>query len=541
MLIEKLNDEEASFLELLHDPQVLCECLFDDELNNLDSVQNFSEDKYCKIRLYQIPFLSYEYLLADDEQLSKLENFKLKKGAGSAYVFCGRKIGKSLISLLMDLLLDSLHNYKDWVSIFSSFDEDHVNNILEPYIKAMKKHPFFKLLNCQVKRKPTTVILPTGHMTKGINMALSGREPGSNFESQHAQKMYLDEAQYEIDEVLKRRSQAVSEFGAIERLAGITAFSATSPAGKIFFNLDKRNWLVNIPQTVSPFWTNDTKKQAIADFGDMTSFGYRIHCLAEVIQDLEGLYDIERCRKCYTHNEKKTVRNFDVSKDTFHIFKERIIIERPNWCKRAWLAFDFGVSAPTEAIIIFESEKKDDLPIYRYMYNITLNRLIPDEQTEIFTWLINKLNIDVIAGDSTELGGQQVLHDLEKIMTKENIIRVGFNEKLVIGQEKNERGELRFVNGKTVPLEAYVIDWAVEKNRELFYNQKIDCYYDMKLDKQLNNMVGVRQSNRIKYTTKNGTADHLHAAFLVFNIARFLKEDVITPKNKNSWGTGIIG
>ena len=188
-----------------------------------------------------------------------------------------------------------------------------------------------------------------------------------------------------------------------------------------------------------------------------------------------------------------------------------------------------------------EREKNGDLPIYSYMYNIVLNRLIPDEQTEIFKWLISKLNIDIIAGDSTELGGQQVLQDLEKIISKENIIRVGFNEKLVIGQEKDEKGELKFINGKTVPLEAYVIDWAVEKNRELFYNQKIDCYYDMKLDKQLNNMVGVRQSTRIKYTTKNGSADHLHAAFLVFNIARFLKEDTIQTKPRASWGVGVMG
>ena len=52
------------------------------------------------------------------------------------------------------------------------------------------------------------------------------------------------------------------------------------------------------------------------------------------------------------------------------------------------------------------------------------------------------------------------------------LVRVKFNEKLITGYEKDETGALKTLEGKVIPIEAYVIDWAVEKNRELFYNNK---------------------------------------------------------------------
>ena len=446
----------------------------------------------------------------------------------------------SLCGLLIDLLLDTVHNFKDWVTAFSSFDEDHVNNILDPYVKAMKKHPFFCLFKTNVKRRPTIVTTKSGHTVKGINMNLSGREPGSSFESVHANKIIIDEQQYEIDTVFEKRSQSTSEKGCIERFAGITSFTNASPAGRIYNNLEKRNWLVNIPQTVSAFWNKKRKEETINMLGDSSSIAYKIHVSAEVVEDAEGIYDIERIRKCYfPHNKTKPIKAFDISKETFLSFKDRIIVERPNWAKRCWIAADFGVTAPTEIIILFEQERAGESSLFRYIYNITLNRLIPDEQTEIFKWLIKKLNADYISLDCTELGAQQILQDLGDIYSQDKLIKVQFNSKMIVGYEKDDKGAVILENGKMIPIDVYVIDWAVEKTKEIFYNQRIDCKYDMKLDKQFNAMVAKRMSSRIKYGSKIGE-DHLHSAFLVFNVARFLKEENAVDDTKVfDWGIGV--
>lgn len=399
MLLEKLSEKEISLIGYIKDPVFLAETLFENKINNLDSFQNYSEDDFFEVRLYQLPMMSYDYLLVNDPKLTANENFNLRKGSGTAYIFCGRKIGKSICQAI-DIILDTIYNFKDWVTVVSSFDQDHVDNLLEPYIKAMKKHPFLKLFKTHVKRKPTTITTEHGHTVKGVNMALSSRECGSQFESQHANKMILDEAQYETDEVLKKRSQAVSELGTIERLSGITSFKKISPAGKIFTSLEKKNWLVNFPQFVSEAWNEERKKEAMNDYGDESAPGWRIHVKAELCEDLKGLYQIDRIRSCYhPHNLKKPVKRFEINKETLCLFKDRIIIERPTNVKRCWIAADFGVTAPTEIIIIFEIEQPDKTVLYRYIYNITLYELIPDEQTEIFKYIIKELKADYISLD----------------------------------------------------------------------------------------------------------------------------------------------
>ena len=264
---------------------------------------------------------------------------------------------------------------------------------------------------------------------------------------------------------------------------------------------------------------------------------------AEVVENALGLYDIDLIRKTYLHNLHRPIKHFEVNKESFSFFKDKIIVERPTNAKRTWIAADFGAqAAPTEIIVIFEIETNDDKKLFKYIYNITLNNLIPDQQTEIFKYLVKELKADYVGIDRTELGGAQVLQDLNPLLPQERLIGVRFNEKILVGYEKDDNDILKIVDGKTIPIEEYVIDWAVEKTRELFYKQKIDCLYDMKLDKEFNAMVAVRQATRLKYSTLLANKqDHLHAAFLVFNIMRFLKEESLDNKIPTlTWGIGVV-
>jgi hypothetical protein len=542
MLIEKLSKEDIELCGFLNDPVFISECLFVSDLNKLDSLQFYKDDEYFSVRLYQLPFLSYDYLLAEDNTLSKAQNFQLRKGSGNRYIFSGRGIGKTLF-LLIDLCLDTIHNCQDWVTIVASFDDDHVANLIEPYITAIKKHPLLKQFFSRATREPYNINTLPNRSVVGVNMTLSGREQGSQFEGHHARKIIGDEYQYLNDVVQQKSSQSISENGAIEKFSGITSFRRLSPMGKIFFDLNKRNWLVNLPKSVSPAWCENEKKKALEDFSDEGSTGWKIHIEAEVVENALGLYDIDLIRKTYLHNLHRPIKHFEVNKESFSFFKDKIIVERPTNAKRTWIAYDFGAqAAPTEIIVIFEIETNDNKKLFKYIYNITLNNLIPDQQTEIFKYLIKELKADYVGGDCTELGSSQVIQDLNPLLPQERLIKVRFNEKILVGYEKDDNDILKIVDGKTVPIEAYVIDWAVEKTRELFYKQKIDCLYDMKLDKEFNAMVAVRQATRLKYSTLLANKqDHLHAAWLVFGIMRFLKEESLDNKIPTlTWGIGVV-
>lgn len=542
MLLPKLTNEEMNLARSLYNPKTLVEVLFNHKIENFDTLQQFKDDNFFKLRFYQIPFLSYEYMIANDPEKSEIENFRLKMGAGSGYYYCGRKIGKSLVALLMDLLLDTAYNFYDWVTAFSSFDAVHVKHILEPYIKVVTTHPFFRLFKPHVARHPVYCIdFPLGHKVEGVNMNLASKNKiGAQWERVHASKIYIDEHQYETDEVVNKRSQSVSELGCIERFAGITSFKRHSPAGKIFDDLEKRKLLINLPQTVSNMWTLEAKQKAIEDYDGEDSLGYKIHVMAEICEDAEGLYDMARIRASY--NKKKAIKHYEVSKDNYDRFKELIIVERPKNAERIWVAGDFGESAPTEIIIISEIMKNGE-SFFKYLYNITLHRLVPDEQTEIFKYIAESVKANFIGIDCSEQGGRQIYRDLSKYYTKENLCWVGFNEKIAVGFEKDESNgnKIIYKDGKPVYQKEYVIDWAVRRIKHLLYDgDKFEISYDYKLDKQFGGMVSMRSGNRTVYGGIE--TDHLHASFQVFSIMQWMNEfNLIKPIQKKEWGHGVSG
>ena len=539
MLISKLTSKEMDLARSLYNPKTLLECLFKEKIENFDSLQQFKDNDFFKLRFYQIPFVSYEYMIANDPKLTDTENFRLKMGSGSGYYYCGRKIGKSLVALLMDLLLDTVYNCNDWVTAFSSFDAVHVKHILEPYIKTVTTHPFFKMFKPHVVRHPVYCIdFPLGHKVEGVNMNLASKhKKGSQWERVHASKMYIDEHQYEDEEVVNKRSQSVSERGCIERFAGITSFKRHSPAGKIFDNLEKRNHLVNLPQTVSHMWTPETKQKAIEDYDGEDSLGYKVHVMAQVCEDAEGLYNMESIRASY--NKKRRIKNFEVSKENYDRFKELIIVERPKIAERIYVSADFGETAPTEIIIMAEIIRNGE-SFYKYLYNITLHRLVPDEQTEIFKYIAESVSANFIGIDCSEEGGRQIYRDLSKFYKKENLCWVSFQEKIPVAFAKDTNKNIIMKNGKPVYEEEYVIDWAVRRLKVLLYDgNKTELAYDYKLDKQFGGMKSMFTGNRVKYG--HLTEDHLHSAFQVWAIMEWSNAfNLVKSIKKKSWGVGEV-
>lgn len=510
MLLEKIEESELEFLELLNNPIAFIECIFSD----LDNLILLEEDIFSEVRFYQFPLLSYEYLIDKHTILGDKDNFKLKENSGTVYCFGGRKYGKTLFVEILDLLISMVHNTGESCG-FSSYDAMHIRGILEKVIQVLENHVFFSMFEVQVNRSPTyrLFLKRNGYCCESINMNLSGENPGGQFFQKHLTRLYIEEASFETQKVYEKRLDSVSENGCVYRIAGMTNFTKYSPAGKAFYDLNRKKQLVNYPQYVNPKWGEEERLKAIREHGGEDSMSYRIFVKGEVVEDGISAIDMERVRKNY--NPKKSIKHIEVSKENFNNFENIIIVERPTNAERLFVCGDIGETV-TEIIIISEVNQK-----YTYLYNITLYNLSDKEQFKIFKYLGEKLSADLIGLDVTDGMGRAIFRSLEEIFPKENLCWVSFNEKIRVEVEKDDKGNVIMKEGKPIWKEEYVDSWSVKRLRDILYEEgKFDLPLDYKFDSQLNQVISTQSGNRTLYTCIS-SEDHLFAAFRVFGITEW--------------------
>lgn len=524
-MLEKITPEELEFMETFCDPIAMAECLF----SNLDNLVFCDAEEFSEIRLGQFPMLSYEYYLDTNPQLTDKENFKQREGAGSVYCFGGRKFGKTLCTEEIDLLENMIHSAGEECG-FASFDALHIRGILEKIIQVLENHPFFKLFEAKINRSPTyRFFLKNGFTLDGVNMNLTGDNPGGQFFQKHFKRLYIEEASFETDEVFKKRSESISEDGCVFRVSGMTNFTKYSPPGRIFYDIDNKNRLINLPQFINPKWDEKTKEKSLKDHAGEESISYRVFVRGEVVEDGISAIDMERVRKNY--NYKKLIKNFEVTKDNYPNFSNVLIVERPENVETLYISADIGESAPTEIMIITELNKK-----FKYIYNITLYNLTDKEQFQIFKFLGEKLKANFIGLDCTDGTGRAIFHSLEEVFPRENLCWVAFNEKIKVDMERDDNNNIIFDEGQPVYREEYVEIWSVKRLRDLLYEEgKFELPLDYKLDVQLNSMISTQSGNRTLYHCVS-PEDHLIAAFRVFSISQWINEFVnVKPIQKKTF------
>ena len=504
-LLERLTAEELLVCESLVDPICISECLFSD-LDNLAIIK----ENFAHIRLGQFSMLSYEYLIDEDPSLSPKENFHLLEGAGDIYNLGARKYGKTLITLILDMLLSVIH-LDGWKTIFSSYDAVHIRSILERVIPITENHPLLKIYDVHVKRSPTYLLqFKNGFTIESVNQNIASKNPGSQFFGHHVKKIWLEEASFETERVHEKRVDATSELGCIERLSGMTNFTKYSPVGKIFYDLSKRPWIVNLPQFVNPMWDEKENKKALRKYGGESSIGYRVFIKGEIVEDGIAVFDMERVRKCYL--DDKEIKILEIDKNTFPIFEQRLVVERPKNATTLYIAADIGESAPTEIVIFVDISQK-----YRYIYNIVLHNLTDKQQYSIFKYLAQKLKANFIGLDCTDGTGRAIFRALSEDFDKENLIRVAFNEKIPVDFEKDENNNIIIKDGKPVYKEEYVSEWSIQHLKDLFYEEKLELPLDYKLDSQLNAVISMQSTNRTIYKCIS-EQDHSFQSLQVFSI-----------------------
>ena len=539
-MVEKLTEEEINFCESLYDSSVLIENLvpFDKIINKpSNNPSHWDENTPCiKIRPYQYLFLSYEYLIADDNKLTPQQNFELKTAAGTNYLFCGRKIGKSFIGLDCDNLCNLVLN-DNYESCFASFDALHLRTRMEWVCRYVEDHPFLKLFHLKGRKKTVNrgnywILTANGHQLYSINENVKGKTPGAGYHQVHFQKFMYEENSYETEDGHTKRIDSAGELGFIERLSGIPAFHKSSPAAKIFGDSEKKKYLIRMPEYVSPFWNEKIKEQRKRAYGGEGTLGYKVNILAEIVQDAFTVFDMDKVRENFS--DKKIVKSFEINKENFSNFKNILVVEKLKNSDKNYICADIGDSgAPTEIAILFEVKGK-----YLYRYNITCNRLDHREEIEIFLWLYNKLGESFIGLDTTEGKGRVIARELARVIPKKYLSWVHFSEKVTIGFEKDENNKIIYLKGEPKAKQEYVSDFSVQHLKELFYGQNFDLAIDDKLDKQIDGIVQVSSGNRILYDSI--CENHLYQAFQVFAITEFQNKLILPTKRKNTLSLGIV-
>lgn len=512
-MIEKIKEDELAIFTVLHHPIMATEILF----SNLGNLSEFDAEKYSEVRKYQYHYLSWDTLFFENKKLNAKENFRIKNGLAEAYILGGRLTGKSLLGLIVDVLL-ALFNRTFRRASVSSADAEKIKKVMEQIFVALEFHPIFKLINPRVKRNPYQVMLPDGTVLESVNNNVAGKNPGGNWHGRHDEKNWEEEASYLTNQITHEKLMASAEIGCIRHYTGMTVFDKESPMGKIYYDLKYKSKIINFPSYVNPTWDNEKEEDAIREFGGKSSVGYQVQIEGKVIEGGESVYIMDKIRDTYIYDKEGTgipIKSFEINQNNIYRFKEIIIVDRPSNVEEVWVASDIGEGgAPTEIIVLFKING-----IYKYVYNITTFKITPPENEAVIRYVIETLKANVVAIDHTSGCGKALFSNLiEDYPT--NIVGIDFNSKIKIDFEKDETGNIKYDKfHNPIYKEEYIVDWSIQRLKYLFYNKKIKCLFDIKLDDQFSRIKVMQSGQRTVYKSKG--ADHLHQAFQVFAIAHW--------------------
>lgn len=530
MITEKINEKELLFCQNWHTPVCLTESMF----SCLDNLSEF-KNSLSELRIYQYPMLSSEpFIDFEVSGLTPKERFELRKGAGDLYNYGGRKFGKSLITEKVDICLSMLHDANCWCG-FSSADAIHLQDILDVVTRAISFHPILHMYKRRFRASPKYELeSKNGWLLQGINMNVASKDAGRQWFGKHVRKLWIEEHSLETNTAYDKRKDSLSELGAVLRLSGMTNFTRFTPAGKAFYEPENKNKILNLPQSVNPTFDDKEDKDRQKEYGGADSLNYRVFVDGEVCEDGISEFDIARIEPFI--NSKVELKVFEIKKETFSYFKNIIIVERPKNVERIFIASDIGDGAGgSELVILGEIGDK-----YHYLYRIALYSLKDDEQFEIFDWLIQKLQANVVGIDCGDGTGRAIYRRLEKKYPKTSLVYYSGGEKIGVDWKKDDNGKILLENAKPIPLDEFMSEWGVRHLKALLYEGRILMPTDFKLEKQINSIISRTVGSRTIYACVSEDGDHVFDAFKVFAISVWLKKDFnSTPKLSVESGLGV--
>lgn len=538
MLYQKLSEKEIQFCECWYDPVCMIECLFPE---NFKAAQVWSEEdcSLIKLRPYQFAMIDYSYLFADDNKLNAKQNFQNKRSAGFLINVAARNLGKSLFAFI-DAVLTIIHGESD-ESCVASFDFAHMKKICTPIANFINYHPFFDLYRRKGKEcvrftgGGMEIDTTLGHVQYGRNENVNSPDPGTAFHSLHVKKLIYDEVSYMTLDGRKKMVDASSSEGVIERFCGIPDLRLGSPLGKMLRDEAKRNWICSGPQFLREDWDEIAKARAIEEYDGETSPMYKLNILGEAIEGANSMFDMARIKE-NSYITKKRVKQFDIGKETYSKFDKILVIDKQP-AEMSIIASDIGTTgSPSEICIFFGNNE-----LLKWRYNISLYMLTTQEQAKIFKWLYDKLENCIISLDCTAGEGRSIADELEILgVSKDRIVRVMFNSKMIIGFEANDDQTIKYdERGNPLYKLERTIDFAVMQLEKCLYNGLIEVPHSEKFLREFANYFSVMTGTTKRYGTTS--TDHLLQSFQCAVIARFQSEfsNLTKPTNQNIFVAGF--
>jgi len=544
-----LTEDDIRFMESWFTPECLIECLFHD----FDNLTSYKKGKFGEIRLYQYTMISDEALIdfdltAEYHGMNKKDEFQMRKTVGDIYCFGARKFGKSMCVELLDLLVTMLTSDGEKAAL-ASVDLIHIKQILDPVKNALGNHKILSRFARRIKGSPDYYFeLKNNFVLNSVNFNLGSTMPGRQWYGKHVNRVYIEEASMETDEVYEKRKDALSEVGAVFRISGMTDFTPYSPAGKAYYKYENEKFVLNYPQFVNPFFDEKEKQDKIEEYGGEDSIGYKVFVIGQIVEDGVSALDMKRIRdNCYLADRKgsflKEIKRFEVSKERFRFWKRIIVVQRPDNAERMFVCADIGKRV-TEIIIHSEINDK-----YEYLYNIVLYNLTQQEVEEIFEYVVKKVRANVVGIDCGDGEGRGIYSSFELKFPKDNLVYYDGSMKIKVGfeyEDADENGEKRIKLDKGKPVYRYefMSEFSVKRIKDLLYHGRCRIPQDYKFDAQFSVVIETMSGTRTIYKCVSSQGDHLFDAWRVFAIAQWLKKDFNETEeifDDSNWGIGAVG
>lgn len=540
-MLKSLTPSEEKLLEAFFNPKCFAETLFTE--GSPDGW--LTGEPAVKVRLYQIPFLQHDTCLVDDNRLTQQENFDKRKVAGTLWLICGRLIGKTFISLGINILAKGVQNICKQI-VVASYDLAHIKLFVDKVCNTFDSHPFFKKFKKNMKRGNPDYEIKLKNQTEilSVNTNVKGKNPGASHWGKHAHYYYEDETQATTDKSDEPRIDAISELGCIDCLCGIPLVTKTSPLGKkLKDRAASKKYLVKLPQYVNKNFTEEKRIERIKQYGGENTVGYKVNVEAILIEGAYGAFEMSEVRDNYA--EDKFIKLFEITPETYDDFKNILILDKYKNAEQVLIGVDVGDRANTEIVIVFKINKK-----YYYAYRITTFKLSLTKQLpELLYWIFNKLEVNYIGIDSTTMGKAVYERMVELLPAKKigerfinRVIWCSFSETMKTGYEKDEEGNLKVDEKSNEYIEKYepTLPFCVQKLRDMFFDKLfVIPTDDYAFDEQFSSYLEFISGNRISYDST--TANHIVQAFEVLAKVIWEIENLMDKELENQEDDEAIG
>ena len=437
--------------------------------------------------------------------------------------------------LIIDVVLSFIKKCKE--GCVASVTAEKLQKVTRPICKFIEAHKFCKIFHLRkettrsktVLKNPLTINSEHGCAILSVNEKIDSDDPGVLFHSKHYDIRWTEEAHYSTKEGQEKAEDAEMSYGHIERPSGIPDLCVDSPLEKFLKDKKMKNFIWRLPQYVRADWTEEIEERKAKKYNGRNSAGYLLNVEAKIMEGAFNFFDMARLKE-KSFRKSGRVKFFEIGKESYAGFENRLHIERLAGSEQIYICADIGTgSAPTEIIIVFFDGKK-----YKYVYNISLYRLIQDEQAEIFYWLFEKLEGAFIAIDATHDGGVIIDMLRKKGIDSDYLLKVKFNENIDVDFKRDKDDKpLMDNNNEPIMKQAYTETWSFSELEKILYSGEFESPLDPKFEEQFTNIICKRTKMRTLFDSK--AENHLVQAFQVFAICRFFnKFNILRREHKKA-------